>query len=290
MTTFLDLKLYARRMARDVTGAKGDIEVAQAINEGVRMVASHHLWPWNRKDARLLLNASSSMTVVVTQGSAVVTSTATFPTWCAGCKIKLDGQWWRIVTRDTANQITMAYAWAKASDSAYAAIVYQDEYSLATDCASMARIYPGERWMWGGRPDSWERVLEAQNRLLYGQQYPVMWAVMGSKLIMYPYPTIAVSIPYAYYKQPTDMTLDADVVDVDPTHLELVHRAIDYQLALIFPGRCVAGDPGACMAVYKECVARYRAQDKTTQDEMPPIMDDARRKPPWADFPLPRTS
>ncbi len=161
--------------------------------------------------------------------------------------------------------------------TAVAAVTYslvRDEYTLPTDCLKFGRFYPGMAWGSGGSPSGLEAVLEAQHGFSYGLSYPEMWCVHGSgnsdKLMLYPWPTASSNLPFWYYRKPALLSSGGDTADVDPLHLELLQRSVDYQIAIRYE-TCVAGDPEKCMRRLLEAMSRFANNDKTPTNPSGPL-------------------
>jgi hypothetical protein len=190
-----------------------------------------------------------------------------------------------VATRSSAAVILLPTAWAEDTESGTTYTLFQDEYVLATDCLKFGRPLPGQGWGWGGSPASFESVLEAQNNFLYGQQYPSMFAVHASgnsaKLLLYPYPSASedILLPYWYYRKPATLSAGNDTVDMDPLHLELAQRSIDYQIAMRSES-CVAGTPEVCFKRLMECFQRYATNDKGPMNPVGPMGSWRAQYPP----------
>ena len=101
-----------------------------------------------------------------------------------------------------------------------------------------------------------------------------MWAIHGRsgtmKLMLYPFPNTSVNCAFWYFRKPATMTLSADVADISIVHLEMLHRAIDYQVALYYEG-CVAGTPTECYGRYLEAFQRAAQNDQTATHPGRPV-------------------
>lgn len=260
-----DLQAYGRRQYRDRTGAKADAEILQSINDALVMISQTRIWDWYQEPLDLSLQAPfSTGTIAFTQGSTTcVISGTTWPTWAALGEIYCNGQYHRITSRDSGTNVTLTIAWAEATVSfvAPAFVLFQDNYALPANCQRFGRLLYGTQWVWGGDPVGWEQYLDSKNRYIYGQQGPRCWAIRRQNVYLWPYPSITRLINGWYYRQPAALVLPTDLADWDPMHVFLLHRAIDYQLAL--RGDCMAGDPGECIAEFKKALADAATNDKS---------------------------
>ena len=263
MTTLAELKTFARRQVRDATGAKADAMILAAINAGLRMIGRERQWAWFQTHGVLTLQAPySTGTITLTNGSAnVELAGGTWPTWAASGKILYNGKWMRIASKTDNDTLVLTAAWADATVSGAAYVLYRDEYTLAADCGRFGRLFPGTGWVWGGEASSFEDVLSAYNAYSGGQKYPSMWAIYKDQIIVWPYAESSTTVNYMYYRLPAALALDTDVADWDTMQDELLERAIDYQLALTF-GNAVSGDVGTCRALYADALTRAIRNEK----------------------------
>lgn len=263
--TASDLWAYARRLIRDKIGLKADTEVKQGVNSALDMISKEKTWDWYKTHGVVTLQAPyATGTITLTNGSTTATfSGATLPSWAASGKLKYGGNVLRISTRDSATQLTLAVAWQEATASAQGYILFQDEYTLPSDCMRFGRLFAGERWGYGGTATGFEDLLERQSRQTFTQQIPGLWAIYRGKIIVWPYPSQALNENMIYLRKPAAMTSSADEADWDPMHVEVLHRAIDYQMSIRYED-CAAGKPTDCFSRYQAALARASVNDKTT--------------------------
>lgn len=273
-----DLTAYARAQARDASGTKADTLIQQCVNDALAWVATAKYWEYYKTYGDLTLREPySTGTLAISNASTTCTlSGGTWPTWAASGKLKINGKVYRIASRSSGSVVVLATAWAEDAETAATFTIFQDEYTLASDCLKFGRPLPGQGWGWGGEPSTLDRVLEAQNSLITGQTYPSMFAVHGSgnsaKLIVYPYPSGSEDVlcAYWYYRKPAILSSGSDTVDMDVLHLELVHRAIDYQIAIRYESG-VAGAPEICYKRLMECFNRFASNDKGPVNPVGPL-------------------
>jgi hypothetical protein len=267
--TLSSLMSYGRRMVKDAVGTKADTDLKSAINDALFMLAREKHWPWFERQSTIRLYApfeSTTGSVVFTNGSATVTlSGDTFPTTITSdWQFKANGQWHRIASRDSTTQCTLVSVWGDATTTLTAGnwSVFCDEYALPTDCARFGRIYPGTGWVWGGAPTSYEAVLSAKNCYLYKQKFDEAYAIHRDRIVLWPYPSQNINMQVFYLGMPTTLVNTSDTADWDPLHLEVLQRAIDYQLALRW-GQTVSGDAGACYSRYGAALAKAMPADRS---------------------------
>jgi len=266
--TLGELMSYGRRMMRDSPGSKADADLKSAVNDALGMIARARSWPWFLTQGNLSLVASqngtdTSSTIAVTSGSTTVTLTGTtWPSWAASGQIEINNQWHDIATRssNTVILLTTAYAGATASGLDYE--IFQDEYSLPSDCLRFHEIFPGPGWIWQGSPATYRDVLNAKNSGIYGQKFPELWAIYKDKFVLWPAPNTAINLPILYDRRPATLTTSTDEADWDPCNLEVLQRAIDYQIAIRYQN-AVCGNPEACLARYEAAMARATGSDKS---------------------------
>jgi hypothetical protein len=264
-----DLLAYARVQARDASGSTADAVLQQCVNSAMWWIATAKFWNFYKTYGDFTLREPySTGSLTLTNASTTVTlATGTWPTWAASGKLKIGNKVYRIASRTNGTTVVLATAWAEDTESGTTYVLFQDEYALASDLLKFGKPFPGPGWGACGDPSSFEKVLEAQNSMILGEAYPRMYAVHASgssaKLLLWPYPSGSedVQLAYWYYRRPAALVSASDTADVDPLWLELLHRSMDYQVAVRFES-CVAGDPEKCFKRLMECFARFSPNDK----------------------------
>lgn len=275
--TASDLWAYARRMARNANGTQADTEIKQAVNDALDMIAQERLWPYYKTHGEVsFADDYSTGTIAITQGSANVTlTTGTWPSNAASCKIRIGGKVYRVSSRTSDSVIVLASAWAAASITGETYVLFQDEYTLPSDCMRIGALLPGSNWGMGVEPMGLDQILAAQQVSVSGSKYPTQWAVHAhgatAKLIVYPYPNEANILHFWYYRKPAALVNSLDEADWDAQHVQLLRRAIDYQMSLRYPETCVAGNPDATFQRYLSALARAVPNDKTTTRRPGPV-------------------
>lgn len=265
---------YARRMAVDITGSKADAIVKAAVNDALDMVSSARLWPHLLRTAMLPLRAPYSTGTITVSGTTITLSGGTWPTWAASGKVFVAGQIIDIATRTSATAVEVADTWGGAAITASTYLIYQNEYDLPDDMWRFHQNLPGQRWGWGASPVDPASVLNAEAAAVYGQSFPDCYAIANGNFMCWPYPSADAMLRYTYYARPARLAFDTDVADWDPVHLEMLKRAIDYQLARQV-GKVISGDAQSTMAAYKESLGRDASQDKQPTD-IPAVGGDMR--------------
>lgn len=271
---------FGRRCFRGRTGITADLEIKQAVDDALGMVSMERDCPWLHTLGRINFVAPyTTGTVAIAAGSAVLTLTGgTFPTWAASGEILIQNQWQTILTRDSATQLTLDNAWATATVTAEGYTLAQSEYTLPSDCMKVDQIVQSVNIALQANPTSRAKVEVAKIFWQSGQTYPAYWAIERDRLVLWPYPSIAAMCNLLYFKRPAALTLDTDIADWDPNQLEVLRRAIEYQIAI--RGECVAGTKEQCYAAYKDALGRAISNDRTAANRQAGIsmrrVDDLR--------------
>lgn len=269
---------YARRQATDLTGTKADTIIKAAVNDALDMVSSQRDWPHLLRTGYLSLQTPYSTGAIdLTNADATVTlSGGTLPTWAASGRIFFNGQIMDVATRTDGTHLELAAPFGGDDATGVSYILFQNEYDLPDDLWRLHAVVPGQRWGWGGEARSPREVIEAEAAAMIGQAFPSIYCVIAGGLRMWPYPSDNATVAYTYYARPARLVNDTDVADWDPVHLEMLRRAIDYQLARQL-GKVVGGDAKSCLAAFIEAMARDVPQDKQPVD-IPAVGSS----PPWS--------
>lgn len=280
-STLSELMGYARRVARDPSGSKGDADLKSAINDALLMASRCKRWEWFKTKGQLSLAAYySAGTVDVTTNTAIVTLTGgTFPSWAALGSITLNGVICPVVTRDGDTQLTLANAWNDATITAGAYQLFQDEYELPADLINMGSIFPGQSWGWPVTPTSFDAILQLRANYNTSSTNPTGWAIYRNKILVWPYPQTSHLLNFWYYRRPALLMNASDEADWDDDQMELLQRAIDYQVSIRW-SNCVAGTPERCLERYKFSIGLNTPYDKAPavwQSPVSPRMNNGSR-------------
>lgn len=258
---------YARRQAVDQTGTKADTIIKSAVNDALDMISGAKPWPHLLRRAYLTLKgAYTTGTITTAAGDATVTlAGGTLPAWAASGRIFFQGQVIDVASRTDDTHLEMATPWGGTGAAGLTYVLFQNEYDLPDDMWHFHRVLPGQRWGWGPDPVAPGVLFEMENAAIYGQRFANVFAIHNGAIAMAPYPTSDETIAYTYYARPARLTVDTDIADWDPVHLEALKRAIDVQLAIQF-GRVVHGDIGACQKDYDSALGRDAAATKESVD------------------------
>lgn len=274
-----DAWTYARQQSYDQVGPSADLKLKRSVNRAAEMVAKERKFNWWLRRASLPINGALNYTVTLTKGSTLVTSTSgNFPTWTNLGRLRLNNQVLDLTTNPTTTTATMSGIWNGASGS-YSATLFQDSYALPANMFQFGRILPGQTWGWGGEPVSIEQIWEWQNALAYAQQGPSAFAIANNMLTLYPYPSVDASYMVTFHARPAPVAVATDIIDFDPCQIEILHRAIDYQVAVEF-GKSVHGEAAECLAGYTQALARMVTTDRSIAD-LPSLSQRRGQAPFW---------
>lgn len=223
------LYAFALRTAHDRVGDQADVEAEDAINLALEMLAKARRWPWYYEQRAIAFVAPVTLSVTLTQGDATVTTSGTWPTWAASGSLEAEGHVLDIVTRTSATEVEIEIEWPYETQT-ITTTVFQDQYTLDTDLIALDRLYPGEKWIWGGSPVSLEDFWALRSSATIKLTRPTAWAVQKNTLRVYPYASEASLSRLAYYRVPTKPTSGTDTVDWDPNAMEPLLRAIEFQI------------------------------------------------------------
>ena len=263
--TFSDLKAYAQRQFVDHQGSKADTIYEESVNDALAMISMEKDWPWYHRTGVIDLQAPySTGTISITTDTKTVTlSSGTFPSWAASGVLIISGQIYDVATRDSATQLTLTNTWAHATISGSSYTLAQYSYDLPSELIRIDQIFFGTSWPWGKEPVSYSTIEHLRDVNQTGQSGAHHWAIHHGQIVLWPYPTTARQVRVAYWKRPATLTNDNDDADWDPQHLQLLRRAIDYQVAL--RGETVLGSVERALAVYQAALANGMARDKAPQ-------------------------
>lgn len=275
---------YIRRQFVDQIGSKADTIIKSVANDALDMVSSERLWPHLLRRAMLSLHGPySTGTITITNGSANVELVGgAWPSWAASGKLFVSNQIIDVYARTDNDTLTMADIWGATTITGSAYVLYQNEYDLPDDLWRFHKNLPGQRWGWGATPMSLADVMEAESAAVYSQRFADVFCVANGSFICWPYPQSNEMLNYTYFARPARLVNDTDIADWDPVHLEVLKRAMDYQLARQV-GKSMAGDAGTTMQAYKEALSRLTVQDKSATDVPAVGMDLSigRESPRW---------
>jgi len=260
-----DLWAYARQVYLDRTGTKADLEIKQAVNDAITMVATAADWPWYHTYGRVTLQpVYSTGTISVTTGSAAVAGTATvFPSWAASGEMLIDGQWETVLTRSSNTALVLDNVYARSNYSGAYTLV-QWEYTLPSDVRRIESLSSDVQFPWSADPVSRATIEQSRYTWITADTRPWQWSIARDRICVWPLPSQVVGMNVLYYRMPAALVAAGDTVDFDPNLLELMRRAIDVQIAT--RGACSAGKPEEVSRKFEECMMRSVPQNRTARN------------------------
>jgi hypothetical protein len=253
---------YARRMAFNKTGTQADTKIIQLVNDSIDRLARENTWNWYERRAYLQLNAAVTGSVTLTNGSDVATIVSgTWPSWAGSGRIFVNNLIVDVVARTSSTELTLSAPWGGSTDN-FNYTLFQNAYELPTNFLQFGQILEGQNWPYKPMVLSAAVLWQMENAVCVGTQYANVFGIAFQKLWIWPYPTVAQSIAYTFKARPTPLADATDLADVDPTWIEVLHKLIDYHVALYF-GECVAGDAKGCLARYLEALSSLPTNDKS---------------------------
>ncbi len=268
------LVAYGRRTVFDAVGAKADLELWNALNDAIDMLAQDHRWPWYLRKAYWSLQTPyTTGTITVTNASTTITgSGTTFPAWAASGNLLIAGKVYGVATRSSGTVLLMDDAFGGDTASGLSYVLFQDEYALPDNLYQFKGILPGQSWGGGAMMLPIEEVWALQNMAMIGQQYPDHLAIANNLAVLYPYPSENNTLAYTYYARPTPVTgTGSATLDWPDAHRQLLNRAYDFHLALRF-GKTIMGDAKTCLDIYERMLAKAKVSDRSPRD-VPGMME-----------------
>jgi hypothetical protein len=126
----------------------------------------------------------------------------------------------------------------------------------------MDKITSTTDWIWGAEPVSRFTLEEARVQWRMTPQTPArLLSIVRGDIVLWPMSSDNRMCNLLYFRRPAVLTSSLDEADWDANLISLLHRAIDYQVAI--RGDCVAGSKEECFATLREDLARAIAQDRT---------------------------
>lgn len=221
------------------TGATERTQFKRFINDFGRRLWVMRPWPERKKESVITTVAEyTTGTVTVTNGFATVTGSGTaFTSAMAGRKfaLSLSGPWYRITSRDSDTQLTLARVYQETTASGSTYTVFQDEYDLASDVdvsSALTILYGTDNAL------TLSTQADLDNRLVPGARgRPTHYAMVvpttaGTRRVrFFPVPDAVYAFRSLYLKEWTDLSADGDAhgFDASRERLLLLGAAVDGQ-------------------------------------------------------------
>jgi hypothetical protein len=236
-TTFQTLYQYAQRRFHNKSDATALVIVKECVNRAMRRIAERD-HPYFIKQGYINLVASySSGTVAVSEGGTTVkVTTGTWTSAMEGRYIKIADErvHYKLTSFDGTDTMTFdgSAKWVNDAETAATYVMYQDIYDLPSGFRMTGKIIEkrllvGVEWL--NNESEWF-LKKMLNHSLEGRP---RWALMANgQLYLWPYESDISVLPFLYYRWPTEMSADADTMDFDDNQVDLVRRAIDWEIAI----------------------------------------------------------
>lgn len=276
-----ELWSYARRMSGNKPGTQANTKILQLVNDSIDRLAQERNWNFYLRRAYLQLNEPySSGTLTLTNGSTTATlAGGTWPTWAALGRLFAQSLILDIASRTNGTTLVLSAPWGGATNT-YDYTLFQNRYDLPENFLVLGGIMEGQNWPYRPEPVSIEVLWQWENALAIGTPNAQGYAIAFNQMWLWPYPTVSQSIAYWFKARPAPLVIETDLADVDATWLNVLHKLIDYNVAVYF-GECVAGTAEQCLARYLDSLARLPANDKSTQLNAPVTGGFPRNLPLW---------
>tara|TARA_Y100000310_G_scaffold284958_1_gene308080 strand:+ start:234 stop:1118 length:885 start_codon:yes stop_codon:yes gene_type:complete len=238
MTTFANLKTYAQDRYHDATDTKAVREVERFVNDAFRRISRAHDWSFYLTTGRVNTKVKyDTGTVAINTGdSQLILSGGTWPTDVATAyaSVTLDSDptlEFSVKTRTNGSALTFkdGQTWLGSNVSGVSYTLYYYRYDLPSDFIKMYDHEFQDFFAQYIAPTQFEHY-HLTNEGSTGD--PRYYTISGSKKIeLWPYPSRSVAMDFLYYRMPTVLTSDSDVMDWQEDWIDLAHRGIDIEIA-----------------------------------------------------------
>lgn len=280
---------YARRMCRDRVGTRSDEVIKQIVNSALATIAresqSNH---WLKEGQLDIHGAYSTGTIAITTDTATVTLTAgTFPTWATSGVLRIGSKLYQIASRDSATQLTLSATYRGETLTASTYDLWHFAYDLPDDMFQLHQIFYGQDWTWGDTPIGFAEFTELKHEWLIELSGSTAWTIAAGALQLWPAPAVDTTITYAYRAKPAYLTSGGDVADFPAANIDVLYKAIDYEVALRFgdtEGMQTASD---ALRVYQKALQSMASNDLNMPRRVSPIGMGRGRRPGPGDLRIP---
>lgn len=262
---------YARRVAHNTSGTLADQVIKELVNDALDRVSAEYHWNYLTRYTTVAIEGSySTGTVSISQGSTTVTlSGGTFPSWAASGQLEVSGKVYNVSSRDSNTQLTLETSLGQGDLTDESYVLYQDSYSLPTDCISFKSLHYGTEWSYGHEPVSFDEFMRAKSGLSFSGATASCFTVQYGKLWLYPYPSTDTDVMVAYRKRIGTLTSSGDSVDWQSIHRNVLNRAIDLEIAIRYGETAGGLDMEACQRAYESAVRAAVANDQKVERRSP---------------------
>lgn len=235
-TTFLTLRNYAQRRMHNKADANAVIIQKECVNRAMRRIAERdHPYFITQGYINLVAPYSSGTCAVEDGGTTVSVATGTWATAMEGRFIKIDDErvHYKLSSWDgTGFTFDGGAKWLNDDEATAGYVIYKDTYDLpsdfrCTDKVMEKRLLRQVEWL-NDEGDWFEKKM-----MNAGMTGPPRWACLANgKIMFWPYETDISVLPFLYYRWPTEMSADDGTMDFDDNQIDLVRRAIDWEIAI----------------------------------------------------------
>ena len=167
-----------------------------------------------------------------------------------------------VLARTSGTVIVLKTAWGEATNAAATYTIAQHSYALPSDLLTIETVTWGSGWPYGTDPVSYATLTVNKAFWQTGTSRPWQYAIGNNQFMVWPFPNESHIGNITYFRKPASLVNSSDTMDFDIMLLELVRRAIDYQVSI--RRDCVAGSRSETLAAYEEAWSRAAANDKTS--------------------------
>lgn len=266
------LMSFVRRIMLDASGTKSDTIILEIINEAAERIFMETQSPyWQKVGGIDLLAPYDTGTLTLTNASAIVTfSGSTLPSWVdAGCDIFITslGNWYRVSSRDSASQVTIAYNYNGTTTAGLAFSISKNRYALPTGCARTNDLLFGTTWPYSTRMTSAARLEMLKDAWQQTGSSTMVWAIEKDYICVWPSPLSAAHVNFLYFGKPAQVTTGSDTLDFPAEQVLWLRAAL--VLGAAERGSTVAGSVEAARTSYEKAVSLALQWDKTTAQITP---------------------
>ncbi len=206
MRTYADLIDHVSLVALGHGKAVSREQVRVAINTayaGLPLLAN---WKRYQTTTRLTVQPTVSGSCEVTGQGTVTIAEGAWPTWAAGCTIRIAGTPCRVATRDTATQLTLATL-PKTTGSGLSFVLYHDYHPLPDDFLNVisAHVLDYETELRAVTPSGAMQTYGVNFTPSVPQAYVVEAVLYGHALRIVPPPASGLLMDVVYRKRPAEL-------------------------------------------------------------------------------------
>ncbi len=176
---------------------------------------------------------------------------------------------YNVASRDSTTQLTLAEDFGFDTETAASYTLFRDNYPLPTDLIRFKNLHQGVNWYWGQSPISYDNLYERKTQWKQSSTKHWAFAVAYGNLYLYPWPSQDGDVNITYQKRIGEYSDSSSVVDFSPIHKHVLHRCIDYNVALRFGNTAGGLDSTACERAYRKTLSDAIDADQQP-DKFPP--------------------